>query len=109
VARPDSSRKDAEREAAAASRDPDSPPPRRLPSIIGSTVVMKGELVVGEDLVIEGTFDGTIVGRGHGRDKVTIRRTAQLTGEISASEVRVDDGSNLENAVLSGRISRTNR
>jgi cytoskeletal protein CcmA (bactofilin family) len=32
---------------------------RPLPSIIGSTVVMKGELTVGEDLEIEGTFDGT--------------------------------------------------
>ena len=68
---------------------------------------MKGELVVGEDLVIEGTFDGTITGCGE--DTVTIRRTARLSGEICASEVRVDDGSNLENAVLSGRIGRTER
>ncbi len=68
---------------------------------------MKGELIVGEDLVIEGTFDGTI--RGLGEDTVTIRRTARLTGEVSASEVWVDDGSNLENAVLSGKIGRTDR
>lgn len=97
------------RKGAAKPPDPDSLPPRRLPSIIGSTVVMKGELIVGEDLVIEGTFDGTIVGQGHGQDSITIRREARLTGEISASEVRVDDGSNLENAILSGRISRTKR
>jgi cytoskeletal protein CcmA (bactofilin family) len=78
-----------------------------LPSVIGSTVVMKGDLIVGEDLVIEGTFDGTITGKGP--DTVTVRRTARLRGEVSASNVRVDDGANLENTVLSGRIGRTDR
>ena len=80
---------------------------RPLPSIIGQSVVMKGDLVVGEDLVIEGTFNGTIT--GYGQDSVTIRRTAKLCGEISASKVRVDDCINLEDAILSGRISRTKR
>jgi len=73
-----------------------------LPSLIGSTVVMKGELVVGEDLEIEGTFDGTIT--GNGPDTVTVRRIARLSGEVSASMVKVEDGTNLENTVLSGRI-----
>ncbi len=73
-----------------------------MPSIIGSTIVMKGELVVGEDLEIEGTFDGTITGSGP--DTVTVRRIARLRGEVSASIVRVEDGTNLENTVLSGRI-----
>ncbi|HSM29429.1 MAG TPA: polymer-forming cytoskeletal protein [Woeseiaceae bacterium] len=73
-----------------------------MPSIIGSTVVMKGDLIVGEDVEIEGTFDGTIT--GHGPDTVTVRRIARLTGEVSASMVRVEDGTNLENTVLSGRI-----
>jgi cytoskeletal protein CcmA (bactofilin family) len=73
-----------------------------LPSIIGSTVVMKGDLIVGEDLEIQGTFDGTIT--GHGPDTVTVRRIARLSGEVSASMVRVEDGTNLENTVLTGRI-----
>ena len=73
-----------------------------MPSIIGSTIVMKGELVVGEDLEIEGTFDGTITGSGP--DTVTVRRIARLRGEVSASIVRVEDGTNLENTVLSGLI-----
>ena len=81
--------------------------PRPWPSIIGSTVVMKGDLIVGEDLVIEGTFDGTITGKGP--DTVTVRRTARLRGEVSASNVRVEGGTNLENAVISGRIGRTNQ
>ena len=75
---------------------------RSLPSIIGITVVMKGELTVGEDLVIEGTFDGTITGTGP--DTVTVRRTAHLSGEVSAGTVRVEDGTNLEGTVISGRI-----
>lgn len=65
---------------------------------------MKGELMVGEDLVLEGTFDGTITGVGP--DTVTVRRTARLRGALSASQVRVEDGTNLENTVVSGQIRR---
>jgi len=83
-------------------RDGEEGPRRALPSIIGITVVMKGELTVGEDLVIEGTFDGTITGTGP--DTVTVRRTAHLSGEVSAGTVRVEDGTNLEGTVISGRI-----
>ncbi len=63
---------------------------------------MKGELIVGEDLEIEGTFDGTIIGQS--QDTVTVRRIAKLSGKVSATVVRVEDGTNLENTVLSGRI-----
>jgi cytoskeletal protein CcmA (bactofilin family) len=80
---------------------------RSLPSIIGSTVVMKGDLILGEDLMIEGTFDGTIT--GNGPDTITVRRTARLRGRVSAANVQVDDGTNLENTVLSGRIGRTDQ
>jgi cytoskeletal protein CcmA (bactofilin family) len=61
---------------------------------------MKGDLVVDEDLVIEGTYDGTI----SARDTVTLRKTAKLSGDISASRVQIEDGTNLENTVLTGRI-----
>ena len=75
-----------------------------MPSFIGHTLVMKGELILGEDLIIEGTFDGTITDQGG--DTVTVRRCARLSGNITASAVHVEDGTNLQNAVLSGRISR---
>ena len=75
---------------------------RRPPSLIGHTVVMKGTLTVGEELVIEGTFDGSIT--GNGRDSITIRRLARISGERSASDLRVEDGTNLQNTVLTGRI-----
>lgn len=64
---------------------------------------MKGDLVVGEDLVIEGTYDGTI----SAKDTVTVRKTAHLSGSISASRVQFEDGANLDNTVLSGRICMT--
>ena len=85
-------------------RPDDDIPGRRqaLPSLIGYTVVMKGELIVGEDLIIEGTFDGTITDDGD--DTVTVRRLARLRGEVSASELRVEDGTDLQDTVLSGRI-----
>lgn len=73
-----------------------------LPSLIGHTVVMNGDLTIGEDLVIEGTFAGTITGKGH--DSITVRRLARISGEVSASDVLVEDGTNLQNTVLSGRI-----
>jgi len=76
---------------------------RPLPSVIGATVVMKGDLVVDEDLVIEGTYDGTI----SARDTVTVRKTAHISGSVTASRVQFEDGTNLENTVLSGRISMT--
>ena len=64
---------------------------------------MKGDLIVGEDLIIEGTFDGSI--KDVSSDTVVVRRTARLRGEISASNVQIEDGTNLEDTVLSGRIS----
>lgn len=78
---------------------------RSLPSVIGTTVVMKGDLVVGEALVIEGTYDGTI----SAVDTITVRKTAHLSGELSASRLRIEYGTNLQNAVFSGRISLTDR
>lgn len=78
---------------------------RSLPSVIGTTVVMKGDLVVGEDLVIEGTYDGTI----DAQDTVTLRKSAHVCGEVRASRLQIEDGTNLKNAVLSGRICRAER
>lgn len=91
----------AEFKGAAPDESCQSPQPG-LPSLIGHTVVMNGDLTIGEDLVIEGTFTGTITGKG--QDSITVRRFARVSGEVSASEVLVEDGTNLQNTVLSGRI-----
>lgn len=78
-------------------RSPDSAPPV---SVIGSTVVMKGDLVVDEALVIEGTYAGTI----NASETVIVRRTAKLSGEVAAARVRVQVGTKLDKASLAGEI-----
>ena len=84
--------------------DEDSPGRRSAAtSLIGYTVVMKGDLIAGEDLVIEGTFDGTITGDRH--NSITVRRIARISGEVSASNVHVENGTDLQKTVLCGRIT----
>ncbi len=105
------------------------------PSIIGATVVMKGELSLEEDLIIEGTFDGSIrqgkqrlsigenarvtatirtgsaviagsvEGNIEGTSTVVVRRTAHLRGALSAKRLRLEPGANLEDVVLSGNVA----
>lgn len=134
--RPESLTHDGNGRAPAASREAFEPG-EYGPSIIGTTVVMRGELTLAEDLTIEGTFDGsriegaknlaigararvrahmqgesadiagTVDGDFAGTGTVVVRRTARIHGAISAECLRVEDGTNLENAVLSGRISLT--
>lgn len=107
------------------------------PSIIGSTLVMKGSLTLDEDLIIDGRFEGTRIEGAHqlsisthaavkadiygdsaeiagtldgafeGSGTVLVRRTARIKGEISAGILRIENGTNLEDAILSGRISLT--
>jgi len=106
------------------------------PSIIGMTVVMTGELTLDEDLIIEGRFSGSRIDgarrlsigsfasvRAHisgssadiagrldgdfeGADSVVVRRTSLIRGTVSAADLRIEDGTNLENTVLSGRIRK---
>lgn len=96
---------------------------------------MKGELTLDEDLVINGRFEGTHIrgarrlsvsphatvkgdvrvesadiagtvdGALEGSGTVVVHRTARIRGEISAQTLRIENGTNLEDAVLSGRIS----
>ena len=105
------------------------------PSIIGSTLVMKGELTLDEDLIVNGTIIGSISGgtrrvsvttfakvQGNvhtasaeiagtmdgdvsGGSNLLLRRTAQLNGTLSADSVVVEQGTNLENVVLTGRVT----
>lgn len=105
------------------------------PSIIGATVVMKGDLSLEEDLIIEGTFDGSIRQGGQrlsigesarvtatirtgsaviagavdgdieGTSTVIVRKTARLRGALSAKRLRLEPGANLEDVVLSGNVA----
>ena len=56
-------------------------------SVIGPTMVIKGELSADEDLVIEGTIEGTIA---HHKKNLTIGKKGRVTADIHASSVLVE-------------------
>lgn len=56
-------------------------------SVIGPTLVFKGELSADEDLVIEGTIEGTIA---HHKKNLTIGAKGRVSADIHASSVIVE-------------------
>ena len=81
-------------------------------SVIGPTLVFRGELSADEDLVIEGTIEGKIA---HHEKNLTIGKQGRVTADIHASAVVVEgelngdihsDGlvSLAENATVNGNI-----
>lgn len=56
-------------------------------SVIGPTLIFKGELSADEDLVIEGTIEGTIA---HHKKNLTIGKKGRVTADIHASSVLVE-------------------
>ena len=56
-------------------------------SVIGPTLVFKGELSADEDLVIEGTIEGTIA---HHKKNLTIGTKGRVTADIHASSVLIE-------------------
>ena len=56
-------------------------------SVIGPTLVFRGELSADEDLVIEGTIEGTIA---HHKKNLTIGPKGRVTADIHASSVLVE-------------------
>ncbi len=91
-------------------------------TVLGQTVVLKGELSANEDLLIEGQFEGTIsledhcltvgadgqvkaeirarqvvilgtvTGKVVAREKVEIRRSGHLVGDLKAGAVAIEEG-----------------
>lgn len=64
-----------------------SPIRSRNVSVIGPTLVFKGELSADEDLVIEGTIEGTIA---HHKKNLTIGKQGRVKADIHASSVLVE-------------------
>ncbi len=56
-------------------------------SVIGPTLVFRGELSADEDLVIEGTIEGTIA---HHKKNLTIGAKGRVSADIHASSVLVE-------------------
>ena len=116
---------------------PDSHGKRSGASLIGATMVLKGDLSLAEDLIIEGSFDGSItqgdqrlsigeharvnatirtgsaiiagnvIGDVRGSRTVIVKKTARLHGALTAQRLCLESGANLEDVVLSGNIART--
>ncbi len=106
-------------------------------SIFGATMVLKGDLSLAEDLIIEGSFDGSISqgdqrlsigvharvraniqtgsaiiagnvdGDVRGSRTVIVKKTARLHGALTAERLCLETGANLEDVILSGNIART--
>ena len=98
-------------------------------TVLGRTAVVQGQLSAGEDLLIDGQFDGTInlndhcltVGaEGHVKaeirarqvivlgsvtgnivagEKIEIRRTGHVLGDLSAATVAIEEGAYLKGSI----------
>ncbi len=96
---------------------------------IGRTVVAQGQITAGEDLLIEGQFEGTISLNDHcltvgaegrvkaeirarqvvvqgsvtgnivAREKVDIRRTGHLVGDLVAATVAIEEGAYFKGSI----------
>jgi len=96
---------------------------------MGRTVVAQGQIVAGEDLLIEGQFDGNIslndhcltvgpegrvkaevrarqvviqgsvIGNIEAREKVDIRRSGNVVGDIVAATVAIEDGAYFKGSI----------
>jgi cytoskeletal protein CcmA (bactofilin family) len=56
------------------------------PSVVGSSIVIKGEITAQEDLVISGRVEGTITA---GAFVVTVKEGAQVVADITARAIEV--------------------
>ena len=102
--------------------------------LVGSSVVIKGELLAREDVVIAGRVEGTISVEGHlvvvepgghvsadvvakgvviagtvagsvvAEERIELRSTARVEGELSAPRIAIAEG-----ATLSGRVETASR
>ncbi len=79
---------DDERDIASSPKIGDSPPIRsKNVSVIGPTLVIKGDLSADEDLIIEGHMEGTIA---HHRKNLTVGKQGRVKADIHASSVIIE-------------------
>lgn len=130
-----SQQEDKPRDSTPAAADPVTVRTRNV-SVIGPTLVFKGELSADEDLVIQGTIEGTIAhhkknltvgkegrvkadihaasvaieghvdGDIHGDDFVELAKTAVVRGNIFCSRIRMADGARFNGSIDMGNQAR---
>lgn len=114
-----------------------SPGGSQAASVIGRSMSLKGELTGKEDLVVEGQFEGTIdvaehtvtvgaqgqvkseirarhvvvhgsvTGKITAREKIDIRRTGNVVGDLAAAGVAIEDGAYFKGSIEILREGRT--
>ena len=110
-------------------RVPSTTPASQHQTVLGKTVVLRGELSANEDLLIEGQFEGTISLEDHcltvgadgqvqaevrarqvvilgsvsgnvvAREKVEIRRSGHLVGDLTTGAVAIEEGAYFKGSI----------
>ena len=110
-------------------KGPSTTPTSQHQTVLGQTVVLKGELSASEDLLIEGQFEGTISLEDHcltvggdgqvkaevrarqvvilgsvsgnvvAREKVAIRRSGHVVGDLLAGAVAIEEGAYFKGSI----------
>ena len=108
---------------------PSTTPTSPHQTVLGQTVVLRGELSANEDLLIEGQFEGTISLEDHrltvgadgqvkaeirarqvvilgtvsgnvvAREKVEIRRSGHIVGDLTAGAVAIEEGAYFKGSI----------
>jgi len=108
---------------------PSTTPTSPHQTVLGQTVVLRGELTANEDLLIEGQFEGTISLEDHrltvgadgqvkaeirarqvvilgtvsgnvmAREKIEIRRSGHIVGDLMASAVAIEEGAYFKGSI----------
>jgi cytoskeletal protein CcmA (bactofilin family) len=108
---------------------PSTTPTSQQQTVLGQTVVLRGELSANEDLLIEGQFEGTISLEAHcltvgasgqvkaevrarqvvilgavtgnvvAREKVEIRRSGHVVGDLKAGAVAIEEGAYFKGSI----------
>ena len=110
-------------------RPSNPPAPTAQQTFLGRTVVLKGQLTGNEDLLVEGQFEGTITLEDHcltvgadgqvkaeiharqvvilgsltgnvqAREKIEIRRTGHVVGDLLAAAVAIEEGAYFKGSI----------
>jgi cytoskeletal protein CcmA (bactofilin family) len=110
-------------------RDSNSSSQGQVQATIGRSIILKGELSANEDLVIEGQFEGTVNLKDHcltvgtngkvkagiearqvviygnvtgnvsAREKIEVRRTGNVTGDLTSASVSIEEGAYFKGSI----------
>ena len=104
-------------------------PSGQVQAIIGRSIVLKGELSADEDLLIEGQFEGSVNLQDHcltigsngkvkaeiearqvvilgsvngnvnAREKIEVRRTGNVTGDLTSASIAIEEGAYFKGSI----------